>query len=111
MEKFMVEEKHIRDVMKSRDNLTACWVNGVSCQLSKAAKQGNIEFAKHIIKTSIRCGRAMTSWKEVRTILQPKQGDGEVIGNWRPISITDCADCVFTCSLAQTFRDPNARYG
>jgi hypothetical protein len=64
MEEYMVEEKHIRDVINSRDDLSACGVDEVSCRLFKAAKQGSIEFMKHIIKTSIRCGRVMTSWKE-----------------------------------------------
>jgi hypothetical protein len=64
MAQYMVEEKHIRDVINSRDDLSACGVDGVSCQLFKAAKQGSIEFMKHIITASIRCGRVMTSWKE-----------------------------------------------
>jgi hypothetical protein len=69
MEEYTVEEKHIRDVIKSRDDLSACGVDGVSYQLFKAAKQGSVEFMKHIITASIRCGRVMTSWKEARTIL------------------------------------------
>jgi hypothetical protein len=56
MEEYMVEEKHIRDVINSRDDLSACGVDGVSYQLFKAAKQGSIEFMKYIIKASIRCG-------------------------------------------------------
>jgi hypothetical protein len=64
MEEYMVEEKHIRDVINSRDDLSACGVDGVSSQLFNAAKQGSVEFMKHIIKALIRCGRVMTSWKE-----------------------------------------------
>ncbi|MDR3078594.1 MAG: hypothetical protein LBU15_00990 [Rickettsiales bacterium] len=53
----------------------------------------------------------MTSWKEARTILLHKKGDCEVIGNWRPISITNCAYQIFTCLLTRVFQDINARYG
>jgi hypothetical protein len=63
-EEYMVEEKHIRDVINSRDDLSACGVDGVSYQLFKAAKQGSVEFMKHIIKASIKCGRVIISWKE-----------------------------------------------
>jgi hypothetical protein len=81
MEEYVVEEKHIRDVINSRDDLSACGVDGVSYQLFKAAKQGSVEFMKHIITASIRFGLVMTSWKEARTILLHKKGDREVIGN------------------------------
>jgi hypothetical protein len=54
MEEYMVEEKHIRDVINSRDDLSACGVDGVSYQLFKAAKQGSVEFMKYNIKASIR---------------------------------------------------------
>jgi hypothetical protein len=53
----------------------------------------------------------MTSWKEARTILLHKKGDREVIGNWRPISITNCVYRIFTCLLTPAFQDINARYG
>jgi hypothetical protein len=86
-------------------------VDGISDQLFKAAKQGNVEFMKHIIKASIRYGRVMISWKEARTILLYKAGNSEVIGNWRPISITNGAYRIFTCLLARAFQDINARYG
>jgi hypothetical protein len=111
MEEYMVEEKHISDVIDSRDDQSVCGVEGISYQLFKAAKRGSVEFMKHIIKASIRCGRVMTSWKEARTILLHKRGDREVIGSWLPISITNCAYLIFTCLLARAFQDINARYG
>jgi hypothetical protein len=111
MEEYMVEEKHIKDVINSRDDLSACGVDGVNYQLFKAAKQGSIEFMKHTIKASIRCEQVMTSWKEAQTILLHKKGNREVIGNWRPVSITNCAYWIFTCLLARAFQDINARYG
>jgi hypothetical protein len=111
MEEYMVEEKHIMDVINSRDDLSACGVDGVSYQLFKTAKQGSVEFMKYMIQASIRCGRVITSWKEARTILLHKKGDREVIGNWRPISIINCPYRIFTCLLARAFQDINARYG
>jgi hypothetical protein len=56
MKEYMVEEKHIRNVINSRDDLSACGVDGVSHQLFKTARQGSIKFMKDIIKASIRCG-------------------------------------------------------
>jgi hypothetical protein len=111
MEEYIVEERHIRDVINSRDDLSACGVDGISYQLFKMAKQGSVEFMKRMIKTSIRCGRVTTSWKEARTILLHKKGDREVIGNWRPISITNRAYRIFVCLLARALKDINARYG
>jgi hypothetical protein len=94
MEEYMVEEKHTRDVINSRDDLSACGVDGVSCQLFKAAKQGSVEFMKHIIKASIRCGRVMISWKEARTILLHKKGDREVISDREPAADFDHKLCL-----------------
>jgi hypothetical protein len=111
MKEYMVAEKYIRDAINSRHHLSAYGVDGVSYQLFKAAKQGSVEFMKHIIKTSIRCRRVMTSWKEARTILLHKKRDCEVIGNWRPISITNRPYWIFTCLLARGFQDINAKYG
>jgi hypothetical protein len=61
IEEYIVEEKHIRDMINSRNDLSACGVDGVSYKLFKAAKQGSVKFMNHIIKASIRCGRVMTS--------------------------------------------------
>jgi hypothetical protein len=111
MDEYMVEEKYIRDLINSRDDLSACGVDGVSYQLFKAAKQGSVEFMKYIIKASIRCGREMMSWKKARTILLHKKWVREMIRNWRPVSITNWADRILTCLLARAFQDINARYG
>jgi hypothetical protein len=52
----------------------------------------------------------MTPWKEAPTILQHTKGDYEMIRNWRPISITNCPHCVFTCLLAQIVQDLNTTH-
>jgi hypothetical protein len=43
------------------------------------------------------------------TLLQ-KKGDIEVIGDVRPISITNCAYRIFTCLLARPSRDISAKH-
>jgi hypothetical protein len=38
MEKYMMDEKHIKEVIGSRADLSACGVDGISYQIFKAAK-------------------------------------------------------------------------
>jgi hypothetical protein len=38
MEEYMVEEKHIRDVINSRNDLSACGMDGASYRLFKTAR-------------------------------------------------------------------------
>jgi hypothetical protein len=47
---------------------------------------------------------------EAQTILLHKKGEYEVIGNWTPISITNCAHRIFICLLARAFQDVKAKY-
>jgi hypothetical protein len=110
MEEFMMNEDRIKEVIKSRADLSACGVDGVSYRIFKAAGQGGIEFMKHIIRGVIKSGRVMESWKQARTILLYKKGDQKEIGNWRPISITNWVYRIFTCLMARSFQKINMRY-
>jgi hypothetical protein len=75
MEKYMMDEKHIKEVIDSRADLSACDVDWISYLIFKAEKRDSIEILKQIIKASIRCGRVMTTWKEARTIFLHGKGD------------------------------------
>jgi uncharacterized C2H2 Zn-finger protein len=110
MEEYMTNEKHIAEVINSRQDLSASGVDGISYQIIKAAGKEGVRFVKNLITASIRCGRVMTKWKEARTILLYKKGDRNVITNWRPISITNCIYRIFTCLMARSFQEMNRKY-
>jgi hypothetical protein len=90
MEAFMIDEEHIAEVIKSRADLSACGVDGISYRIMKSAGTEGVKFMKLLIRGCIRGRRAMRTWKEAKTILLYKKGNRDEIGNWRPISITNC---------------------
>jgi hypothetical protein len=51
----------------------------------------------------------MNSWKEPKTILRYKKRSRDEVENWRPISITNCMDRIFTCLMARALQDVNSR--
>jgi hypothetical protein len=109
MEAFMFDYKHIAEVIKSRQDLSASGVDGISYRIIKGAKNEGVKFIKLIIRACIRNGRIFDSWKEARTILLHKKRDQEAIENWRTISITNCIYRIFTRMLARAFQTINAR--
>jgi hypothetical protein len=109
MEEFMLDEKNIAEVIKSREDLSACGVDGISYRIMKGAGAEGTKFMKNIIRASLRCGRVISSWKEARTILIHKKGDREDVRNWRPISITNCMYRIFTCLMARTIQRINSK--
>jgi hypothetical protein len=66
MEAFMLEEKNIAEVIKSREDLSACRVDEISYRIMKGT---GVKFMKLLIRASIQSGRVMRSWKESKTIL------------------------------------------
>jgi hypothetical protein len=51
----------------------------------------------------------MNTWKEANTILLHKKEDREEIGNWPPISITNCTYRIFPCLMARAFQSINSK--
>jgi hypothetical protein len=109
MEEFMLDEKNITDVIKSRGDLSASGVDGISYRIMKGAGTEGVKFMKNIIRASLRNGRVISTWKEAKTILIHKKGNREEIGNWRPISITNCMYRIFTCLMARTIQRINSK--
>jgi hypothetical protein len=109
MEEFMLNEENIAEVIRSREDLSASGVDGISYRIIKGAGTEGIKFMKHLVRASIRSGRVISSWKEARTILLYKKGDREQVDNWRPISITNCIYRIFTCLMARAFQNMNSK--
>jgi hypothetical protein len=107
MEAFVLDEKNIEEVIKSRQDLSACGIDGISYRILKAAGKEGITFIKTMVRACIKNGRIVNSWKEARTVLISKKGDRADIGNWRPISITNCIYRIFTCLLARAIQRRN----
>jgi hypothetical protein len=49
MEKFMLNEKNIEEVIKSRDDLSTCGVDGISYRIMKGAGAEGIKFMQHLV--------------------------------------------------------------
>jgi hypothetical protein len=105
----MIIEANIEAIIKSRDDLSACGVNGISYRIMKRAGAEGVAFMKLLVPGCIKSGRVMSTWKDAKTILLHKKGDREQIGNWRPISITNCMYRIFTCLIARTIQDVNTK--
>jgi hypothetical protein len=107
MTKFMIDETSIEAVIKSRDDLSACGVDGISYQIMKGVGAEGVAFMKLLVRGYIKSGRVMSTWKEAKTILLHKKGDRKEIENWRPISITNCMYRIFTCLMTRAIQDVN----
>jgi hypothetical protein len=107
MEAFMLNEKNIADVIRSRADLSVCGVDGISYRIIKGAGGQDIKFLRLLVRACIQHGRVMTMWKEAKTILLHKKGDWDQVDNWRPISITNCVYRIFTCLIARAIQGIN----
>jgi hypothetical protein len=106
---YMLDEKNIEAVIKSRQDLSASGGDGISYRIIKAAKKEGVRFMKLLIAACIRNGKVPESWKEARTVLLFKKGDRAEIENWRPISITNCIYRIFTCLMARSWQVVNSK--
>jgi hypothetical protein len=105
---LMLDEEKIAEVIKSRDDLNANGIDGISCGVIKGAGPEGVKFVRMLVRGIMKSGRLMSSWKEVKTILIHKKGDRNQIENWRPISITNCMYRIFTCLVARAFQEINS---
>jgi hypothetical protein len=109
LESFMLDEKNIEQVIRSRQDLSASGVDGISYRIIKAAKKEGVKFIQLLVKACIRNEKIPSSWKEARTILLFKKGERENVENWRPISITNCIYRIFTCLMARSWQTINSK--
>jgi hypothetical protein len=111
MEEFLLDDKNIEKVIRSRQELSASGTDGIGYSILKCGGNEGVRFMKRIIEGILRSGRTITSWKEARTILIHKKGNVDELRNWRPISITNCIYRIFTCLMARCFQHMNEKYG
>jgi hypothetical protein len=109
MEAFMLNDRNIGEVIKSRQDLSASGIDGISYRIIKAADKEGVKFIKLLARTCIKNGKIIQTWKEARTILIHKKGDRDAIQNWRPISITNCVYRICTCLLARAIQATNSK--
>jgi hypothetical protein len=110
MEEFVLNEKNIAEVIRSREDLSACGIDEISDRIMKGAGAEGISFIKNLVRGCIRSGRVISTWKEMTTILLHQKGDPDQIGNWRLISITNCMDCIFMCLIARAIQEMNSKF-
>jgi hypothetical protein len=81
MQEYMLDEKNIAEVIKSRQDLSASGVDGISYRIMKGAGTEGVKFIQNIVRGCLRSGRVLSSWKEARTILIHKKRDRDEIEN------------------------------
>jgi hypothetical protein len=121
MKDYMLSEDNIRDVIMSRDKLSASGNDGISYRIMKARDPEAVKFMICIIKVTIRCDRVMDSWKEARKVLIYKKGDRKDLKNWRPITITimititititNCISRIYMCLMTRALQQMNLQHG
>jgi hypothetical protein len=104
----MSGEEKIAEVVKSRGDLSASGIDGISYRVIKGAGPEGIKFVRTLIRGIITSGQVMSSWKEAKMILIHKKGSRDQIENWRPISITNCLYRIFTYLMARAFQQINS---
>jgi hypothetical protein len=104
---YMLNEKNIEAIIKSRQDLSSSGSDRISYQIIKGAKGEGVKFIRILVDTYMQAGKIFASWKEARTILLYKKGEWDKIKNWRPISITNCVYRIFTCLMARAWRAVN----
>jgi hypothetical protein len=87
---FPLDEDKVAEVIRSRDDLSANGLDGISYRMIKGTGPEGVRFVRRLVRRIIKSGRVMTSWKEAKTILIHKKGDRDQIENVRPISIPNC---------------------
>jgi hypothetical protein len=107
MKDYMLSQENIRDVIRLPDELSACGNDGITSRVMKAGDPEMVKFKRCTIKTTIRCGRMIDSWKEARTVLICTKSDHEALKTWRPIPITNCVSRIYTCLKARAFTQVN----
>jgi hypothetical protein len=74
---YVLPEANIRDVIRSRDKLSATGSDGMSHKIMKARNAQVVKFMRDIVNAIIRCGRVMGSCRKARTVLMCKKGERE----------------------------------
>jgi hypothetical protein len=109
MEAFMLNDRNIEEVIKSRQDLSASGIGGISYRILKAAGKEGVKFIKLLVRTCIRNRKIIQTWKEARPILIHKKGNRDAIQNSRPISIMNCVYRIFTGLLARAIQATNSK--
>jgi hypothetical protein len=71
----MLSEDNIAQVIKSRQDLSACGVDGISYRIMKGAGRERVKFMKLLVRACIQSGKVINTWKEAKTILLHKKGN------------------------------------
>jgi hypothetical protein len=103
-EGFVLNDRDIERAIKPRQDLSASGIDGISYEIIKSAAKEGLKFRELPVRTGIKNGKIIETWKESRTILIHKKDDRDAIQNWRSISITNCFYRIVTCLLERVIQ-------
>jgi hypothetical protein len=61
MVSFMLDENNIVEVIKSREDSSACGIDGISYRIMKGARTEGFAFMKLLVRSCIRSGRVIST--------------------------------------------------
>ena len=108
-ERHMTSEKKIKEIIATRNYISAHGKDGISNAIFRLAKKEASQLLSLIFKAIIITGHIPMSWKETKTIMIYKKDDPSLPKNWRPIGITSTMYHIFSATMASFILSENKR--
>ena len=96
----MLSEKRIKQIIASRNYISAHGRDGLSNALYRLAKDEATTMFKLIFKAIITTKHVPRSWTRTKTIMLYKKNDPNHPSNWRPIGITSTMYRIMTAQIS-----------
>ena len=107
LKEFICNEKKIKDIISTRNHLSAHGKDGISNSIFRLAKKEAAKLFSLIFKAILITKHIPTSWKRTKTIMLYKKGDPSRPENWRPIGLTSTMYRIFSATLASFILSEN----
>ena len=97
---FMCNEKRIKEIISSRNHLSAHGKDGISNAIFRLAKKQSAKLFALLFKAILITKHIPLSWRRTKTIMLYKKNDPSKPENWRPIGLTSTMYRIFTATLS-----------
>jgi hypothetical protein len=88
--KFMTNRVGIAKCLRTKNNLSGLWLNGIGSLFLKLGEISQIEFIRKVFKECVKARDVPETWKRSRTVSLFEKGETNVPSNWRLITLTSC---------------------
>ena len=101
LEQWILDEPMIRDVIRSRSNLSASGLDGIPNSIWKMIPDFTIKIIQITTQLALKQGRFPSSLKRGKTVMLYKKGDPTEPKSWRPITITPTLYRIWACTMSR----------